>query len=123
MRIVEESAAQGDIMLIEIDELPPDAVIDPHEDVERDRVIVAHSETGHHHVATGRVRLFKSSDPLVTYLEGEGDIDLVHERSFDTHETIRLAGRKAKAKKSTKQRWQVRRQRESAPQGWRRVAD
>jgi hypothetical protein len=59
------------------------------------RIVVGHSETGHHHSIdhTDGVRfLLDPVDPLVCYLmlEGIAYADVVHHRSFDTHETLRL---------------------------------
>ena len=45
-------------------------------------------------------------------VEGE-PVDLEHLRSTDTHETLRLEPGI----------WEVRRQREYSPEGWRRAAD
>ena len=80
------------------------------------RVIVAHSETGHHHaIDDGAVRYFSEpGSPTLTYLAIDGQFaDVVHHRPYDTHETLRL----------TKGLWEVRRQREWSPEGWRVVSD
>ena len=80
------------------------------------RLIVAHSETGHHHELVGEARMFEACerDPLVCFLSIDGDhADVVHHRPFDTHETLRLL----------KGDWKVVRQREYTPEGWRRVED
>jgi len=95
--------------------------------VKRERtgpLVVAHSETGHHHsIADAAVAHFEvPGDPLVCYLQLEGGadfgggVDVVHHRAWDTHETIRLLGQPGDV-------WQVRRQREHTPEGWRRVED
>lgn len=100
---------QGDIMLTLVDSLPGDAV------AKKDNVI-AHSETGHHHVAE-RAKVFTVPDGETLYLRALGkSVDIVHKRPFDTHETIRLLG-------APGQVWRVRRQREYVPDGWRRVED
>jgi hypothetical protein len=99
---VRKMAAQGDVLFRCIHALPADAI----EVRFADRLVVAHSETGHHHHAVGEeVRLFEKAtrDPLVCYLRIDGDFaDIVHDRSFHTHETLRLAPGI----------WEVRRQRE-----------
>ena len=79
------------------------------------RHVVAHSETGHHHwVDSSMAQLFTDpGDPMVCYLRVEGEADLTHARPYDTHKTLTL----------TKGTWQLRRQREYTPQGWRRVED
>jgi hypothetical protein len=112
MKTIEKSAAQGDVMFIRVDKLPADVKMVPIAD---GRAVVAHSETGHHHVAVAeQVRLFGTTNPMICYLSNESEhTDVVHERPYDTHETLRLAPGI----------WEVRRQRESAPGGDRQVAD
>lgn len=110
--------AQGDLYLRRIDRLPAGLV-----EVGRAEGghVVAHSETGHHHVVReARVRYLRPADDtgptagLVAYLEVLAEhADVVHLRDYDTHETLRLpAGT-----------WEIRRQREHTPEGWRRVED
>lgn len=80
--------------------------------------IVAHSETGHHHVVdvTDAV-MFEGRDPLRAYLRLTSDTaDVVHQRSYDTHATVSLGGGPGAI-------WEVRRQREWDPEGERRAAD
>jgi hypothetical protein len=99
---VKRMAAQGDVLFRCIRALPAGAI----EIRFAERLVVAHSETGHHHHAVGEeVHLFEKAtrDPLVCYLRIDGDFaDIVHDRSFHTHETLRLAPGI----------WEVRRQRE-----------
>lgn len=113
MKTIEKLGAQGDVMFRRVDGVP--------EGAKREKrtgpIIVAHSETGHHHAIddTGVVR-FEVSDPLVCYLRVDAAFaDVVHHRSFDTHETVRLLGGGTV--------YEVRRQREYTPEGWRRVED
>jgi hypothetical protein len=106
-----QTAAQGDIYIRRIEKLPNGTKA-----VERNgKVIVAHSETGHHHsIHDKRVTMHASADPFICYLQVEGRYaDLVHERPFDTHETIRLAPGC----------YEIRRQEEFTPEGWRMVQD
>jgi len=120
---VNDSAAQGDVLFLRVDELPEGVKLAE----ETNRAIVAHSETGHHHVAVApQIRFFTTIDPLVSFIESDDDIEVVHERNFDTHKTLRLAARKDKSdtkKPAKKNRWKVKRQREAAPNGFRQVAD
>jgi hypothetical protein len=122
---VEDSAAQGDVLFLRVDELPEGIKLAE----ETSRAIVAHSETGHHHVAVAsKVRFFTTTDPLVSYIESDDDIDVVHEREFDTHKTVRLVAKSKKDKGDTKKpakknRWKVKRQREATPDSFRQVAD
>jgi len=88
-----------------------------------EELIIAHSETGHHHVIDrpdARVQLFAHpTNPLVSYLQlrGRAVVDIVHLRDFDTHEAQRLdAGKEDSV-------WEVRRQREYDPIHERMVTD
>lgn len=112
IRNVSKKAAQGDLLILRVDEVPDGL---PKRQAEGGRHIVAHSETGHHHTVDDLgTELFGEQDPDVCYLRVEGEhTDLVHHRSYDTHDTLRL-GRGI---------WMLKRQRESTPEGWRRVED
>lgn len=119
MKEIKKLAAQGDVLIIRRSKLPTDAK----SEMQSGRAVVAHSETGHHHVAEpakgGEVALFSSSNPLVSYLRVRGTYaDVVHERPWDTHETLRLLN-----DGQEEVYWEIRRQREHSPEGWRRVED
>ena len=91
MKTVATIGAQGDCLFRKLPGLPEGS----QEVNQTGSVIVGHSETGHHHSiddAEG-VRFFRDpTNPLVCYLmlEGIEYADVVHRRSFDTHETLRL---------------------------------
>lgn len=113
--------AQGDVLIRRVESIPSTAVAVPPVD---NQVIVTHSETGHHHAMTldrprakkglPAVEMFSSSDnPLIAWLRVNRPTALVHQRPHDTHEPI-LFGEGV---------YEVRRQREYTPEGWRRVAD
>lgn len=113
-----KSAAQGDVYFLRVKELPKN--IKGESKPENGKFILAHSETGHHHVMEARsnVKLFSTDNPLVSYLQiveatDEAEIVIEHMRSFDTHEPIKF----------TDGIYKVINQRESAPEGWRRAAD
>lgn len=116
IRKVEKMAAQGDVLFRRVPRVP-----DGYEAQEKkDTIVVAHSETGHHHTVNGLcATLYASrSDSLVSYLE-IGDCDILtvtHHRPFDTHKAFGLLGKSGDV-------WEVRRQREHTPEGWRRVED
>lgn len=131
-RKVINSAAQGDLLIRRIKELPADAKLLPADS--NGRHVLAHSETGHHHyipVMPGIVELFGSDDPLVGYvrvtkpkpqspgmsmLDGNLDgnlVPIIHDRAWDTHTTLLL----------DEDVFELRRQRESTPEGWRQVMD
>jgi len=113
MKTFNRCGAQGDCLIIAINELPDDAI---KQEAENGNHIVAHSETNHHHVLPEQgVNIFQSAnDPFMLYAVIEDEYaDLTHLRSFDTHETLRI-------KKGI---YEIRKQREYTPEGWRRVAD
>lgn len=117
MKSFNNQAAQGDILIRRIDKLP-DGVKEM--SAEKGKFVVAHSETGHNHVIAERqnVKLFAGEDPMVSYLQVVEATDaaetlLEHLRSYDTHETISIPPGI----------FEIRRQREYTPEGWRRVED
>jgi hypothetical protein len=117
MKTFTNCAAQGDLLLRRITKLPAGVKLLP---AERGAFIVAHSETGHHHVIKERpnVRLYTTGDPMVSYLEvieatEQTEVLLEHLRGHDTHETIAIPPGI----------FELRRQREYSPEGWRRVED
>ena len=119
MKTFENIAAQGDFLIIRIDSLPSSEEIETF-DAENGKYIVAHSETGHNHtmLAEPTVKAYKpketeDADLYRLFFEVEESANIVHERSFDTHETLRVSPGK----------YEVRRQREYTPEGFRRAAD
>lgn len=101
---------QGDVRLFLVSELP--------EGLERkqaQRCIVAHSETGHHHVveSPGAELFVDPGDPFTCYLRLAEDVVLTHLRPWDTHAPVVIPAGV----------WGVRRQREYVPGGFRRVED
>lgn len=112
MREISRVGAQGDVLFLKKTDLPEKVTsIDP----QCGRYVVAHSETGHHHYveAVPGMRHLVGSDPTIAYLVLDFEAEVIHARPHDTHETLRLAPGI----------WEVRRQREYVPQGWRRVED
>ena len=113
---IEKIGAQGDVLFRKVDSLPEHVVEAQKED---DQYVVAHSETGHHHTVSSMMAVvFKDPDnPMVLYLRMKEDhADVIHNRSWDTHETLRMKG-------SPGDVYEIRRQRQSTPEGWERVAD
>jgi hypothetical protein len=110
MITVTRMAAQGDVLFRRVDRIPNDA----REQLRDGPLVVAHSETGHHHtIESPAARLFTTANPLVCYLRLEGTFaDVMHLRSYDTHETLRLLG-----DEHGPTCFEVRRQREHAPDG------
>jgi len=118
MKTVKKVAAQGDMIIIRVEKFDS---IGKKVERQKGKLIVTHSETGHHHVIERQgVDMFDDkTDPLVAWLEVHGEealpnvADLIHERNFDTHEPIGLPVGKYK----------IQRQEEYTPQGWRQVVD
>lgn len=118
MKVFKERCAQGDVMFIRVDSIPADAKLVTADS--RGYFVIAKSETHHDHVvkAAPNVQFYTTSDPQISYLQVIEATDametvLEHLRAFDTHEAIRIdAGI-----------YELRRQREYTPEGWRRVAD
>lgn len=78
--------------------------------------VFAKEETGHHHTLLEKNAqlLIDQTNEFIAYLKvGAGGAVLEHERSFDTHESIKFEPGI----------YEVRRQREYTPQGYRRAAD
>jgi hypothetical protein len=94
MKTFKQTAAQGEVTLTRVGALPdgltPQAPIDG-------RVIVAHSETGHHHVMEierekePAVEFMPGSDPLTAWLRVHRPTALVHLRGHDTHEPLMVS--------------------------------
>jgi hypothetical protein len=104
---------QGDVSFTRIDKIPEGLKrLEP----ENGHLIVAHSETGHHHafLMNDDVEVLEDpNDPLVAYLDVKAPVDLDHHRQYDTHTTVRF----------DPGLYKINRQKEHTPEGWRRVAD
>ena len=103
---------QGDVMIRRIDAIPTSA---KKSDPVEGRHILAHSETGHHHVIESRAadKFIDATNEFIAWLDVADDTVLEHLRSFDTHEPYLLPPGK----------YEVRTAREYVPEGWRRSAD
>jgi len=104
----EKQAAQGDVLFLRIEQIPTGAT-------KTKSKVVAHSETGHHHAFDMKadVMLYSTPSQLLSYLEVKSPAVLKHHRDFDTHEELLFdVGT-----------YEIRRQREWSPDGWRRVED
>lgn len=118
MKTFVKQAAQGDCLLSRVASIPETAK--PVDADHRGYYVLAHSETGHDHIAVAHphVKFFSTDDPLVSYLQVIEATDAMetvieHLRNFDTHESIKVGPGN----------YEIRRQREYTPEGWRRVAD
>jgi hypothetical protein len=112
MKTFKNICAQGDVYIRRIDRLPANAVPMPSEN---GKVIVAHSETGHHHTMDDDdVVMHRLPDSIMDcFLVVKDEAVLEHQRPHDTHEPIKFGAGT----------YHVRRQREHTPEGWRQVAD
>jgi hypothetical protein len=117
MKTFKNIAAQGDFIIIRVDNLPKNLVeIAP----ENSKYVVAHSETGHNHVMEADNVIAYKSDKITDdtklfelFFSVKEPTTIEHLRSFDTHETLLVpAGN-----------YVVKRQREYVPEGFRRAAD
>lgn len=110
--VTDKPCFQGDLCIFCIEEIPADAILAK---PENDEYILAHSETGHHHVIERpRAEVFEAADDeFISYVRALGDVKITHKRDFDTHEPILLKPGN----------YEVRRQREYVPQGFRHAAD
>jgi hypothetical protein len=110
MKRVKKMAVQGDVLFVRVDKLPRGLR-------KTENRVVAHSESGHHHVAVGdSCVLLETSNPLRAFLDSGGKVvDIIHQRSFDTHEPLRLSPGL----------WEIHRQAEpgAAPSSWVQVSD
>lgn len=106
--------AQGDMLIIPIKTIPANARAAI---AEGQHFILAHSESGHHHVIDRKkVEVYEAADDaFISYIHTLGDdAEIIHKRDFHTHESLLLkAG----------QNYEVRRQREYVAEGFRRAAD
>ena len=103
---------QGDVAIRRIDKLP--AGLEP-ATPQGGHHIVAHSETGHNHVIDSRAAqlLIDKTNAFIAYLDVREPCDLTHLRDHDTHAPLHVEPGF----------YEVRRQRENAPEGWRRAQD
>ncbi len=108
MKTINKIGAQGDVIFRRVVKLPEGCT-------KNADLVVAHSETGHNHVATSGELWVK--DGMLSYLVCNGPVQIEHKRDWDTHETLELRGTGPEII------WEIRRQREYTPEGWRRIED
>lgn len=107
-----KQAAQGDCLITKVESLP--GAMKP-ATAENGKFIVAHSETGHHHTVLERSAemLIDQTNEFIAGLHVKEPTEITHERSFDTHAPIHLEPGF----------YEIRRQREYTPEGYRRAQD
>jgi hypothetical protein len=115
---VNKMAAQGDVLFIYLGKVPLPTGLKEVAREEDGKLVVTHSETGHHHATDNpEVRMFEE-ESTVCYLQ-MGDVcdfTIDHHRPFDTHDSLKLLGEPGGI-------WKVHKQREHTPEGWRKVQD
>lgn len=117
MKTFEKCAAQGDVMFIRVDSLP-DGLAEQAPN-EKSELVVTHSETGHSHVMLldreeePAVQMFNGDNPLISWLKVNRPTSLDHKRDHHQHESIMFQPGM----------YEIRRQQEQRPEGWRQVAD
>ena len=104
---------QGDLCIRRIDKLPKGLKVAT---AEGGNFILAHSETGHHHVVKERAAQFliDETNQFIAYLAVKEPCEIEHLRDFDMHAPVMLEGGNF---------YEIRRQREYMPEGFRRVED
>ena len=115
MKTFKNIVAQGELGFIRLPDNTKTPVGAQLVALEEGRLIVGHSETGHHHVMSAeKSRLYKLPDSLLECLliVDEPDV-LEHLRDFDTHEPIQFEPGV----------YRVKYLREYTPEGFRRVED
>lgn len=98
MKTIDKVAAQGEITIYRKDAAAARTFFKGGTKLkaEHGRLIIGHSETGHHHViAAGGVDVMEMPAPsqgirLLRMIVADPDKKLVHERGHDTHEAIGL---------------------------------
>lgn len=114
MKTFKNFAAQGDVLFIKVsDNTPHNTLVEVKP--ENGKLIVTHSETGHHHVMEAtKAKMYSLPDSIMNcLLVVDEPTVLEHLRSHDTHEPIAF----------DKGTYKVIRQREHTPEGFRKVQD
>lgn len=81
-------AAQGELTITKIDKAPKN--IGQPVDAVGGKLIVGHSETGHHHLVDADCATLTRVDPFTAFLAVRKATRLVHQREYDTHPAIEL---------------------------------
>jgi len=117
MKTFNKAGAQGDVRLVRVDRLPSGVAECA---AAEGQFVLAHSETGHHHVMVldrketkPNVRMYSGDNPLLAWIEVNRPTALLHKRGFDTHAPLLVQPGI----------YEVRRQREYTPEGFRQVQD
>jgi hypothetical protein len=107
---------QGECLFVKVEDFTDDAADYRPVKPEGGKVIVAHSESGHHHVidrSKAADMLISQTNEFIGRLVVKEDCEVRHLRSHNTHNTLSL----------TKGNYVLRWRREYTPEGLRRVMD
>lgn len=117
MKTFNSVCAQGDVLIRRVREIPSSAKLIQ---ATHGTVVVTHSETGHDHIMLldreadmPSVEMFEGDNPLIAWIRVTRPTALEHQRPHDTHEAILFEPGI----------YEIRRQREYTPEGFRRVDD
>jgi hypothetical protein len=107
-----KAATQGELLVMRCEKPETDLVKAKPDMI---HFIIGHSETGHHHVVeTTGTCFYETENPMIAFLEVfDAEAELKHLRSYDTHPSLML----------DKGWYEIRRQREPSPTGWKKVID
>lgn len=120
MKIINNYARQGELYIDRVESLPKGLKkVIP----DNGKYIVAHSESGHHHIIEDRpfVNLYHSDDPMVSYLEvievtEQVECLLKHlKEGVDKHDTLKFKPGIYELRNQSEA--------DNSPAGWRRAAD
>lgn len=117
MKTFEKCAAQGDVLFVKVDALPNG--LTEQKPNECGEIVITHSETGHDHVMVldrapePAVQMFNGDNPLLSWIKVNRPTSLDHKRDHHTHESILFQPGM----------YEVRRQQEQRPEGWKQVQD
>lgn len=119
MRTFTNICAQGDVLFRKVDNVSFENTVKEQPN-EKNELVITHSETGHNHVmvldrvSDPAVEMFNDKDnPLLSWIKVNRPTVLEHQRSFDTHQPILF----------NPGVYEVRRQREYTPEGFRKAQD
>jgi hypothetical protein len=112
MKIIEHTLRHGEVYFDLVDELPANDL--PSAELDNNRSIVGHSESGHHHVLDGNAVRVVDYDEFVSFAEVKEKCKVIHlKTTHDRHDdAVLLPGK-----------YLITRQREYTPKGYRRAAD
>lgn len=90
MKTFKTQCAQGDVMFTRVSSKPAD--MNKQLELEDGKLIITHSETGHHHIMNpAHVKAFQNgANPLVLFIVVSEQTELTHLRDHHTHEAIQF---------------------------------